>query len=50
MKIKKIMALSLLIVIVGLQVSCSQYAVAIEKVIVERDVDRFSTHFKIKCI
>jgi len=36
------MALSLLIVIVSLQVSCSQYAVAIEKVIVEREIESVS--------
>lgn len=37
-------------VVISLQVSCSQYALAVEKIIVERDVDRFSMPFKIKCI
>lgn len=44
------MALSLLVVVISLQISCSQYALRIEKVVIERDIDRFVTSFKIKCI
>ena len=50
MKIKKIMALSLLLVMVSLQISGSQYACTVEKVVTERDVDRFATSHKTKCV
>lgn len=39
MKIKIVIALFLLVVIFGWQLSCCQYAVKIEKVVIERKVD-----------
>jgi hypothetical protein len=39
MKMRVIIALLLLVVIFGLQVSCCQYAVKIEKIIIEREAD-----------
>jgi len=50
MKIKKFMALVLLFAIVCLQISGSQYACNIEKVVEERHIDRFITPQKTKCI
>jgi len=50
MKIKKMGALLLLLVATGLQLSCSQYAIKIVKVITEREEDRFVIAQKIKCI
>lgn len=50
MKIKKIGALLLLLVVTGLQLSCSQFAVEIVKVVTERDVDRSLIAQKIKCV
>ena len=44
------MIFSLLLVVVSLQVSCSQHAIKIEKVVVERDTDRFATAYKTKSI
>ena len=42
MKIKVIIALFLLIVVCALQLCCSQYAMKIEKVIIEREIEPVS--------
>ena len=44
------MALLLLLVIVCLQITGSQYACSIEKIVEERHVDRFATSQKTKSI
>ena len=42
MKIKVIIALLLLVVMYGLQLCCSPYAIKIEKVIIEREIEQVS--------